>query len=60
LGVDGEIGIERDAIIPPRRIERDVAADNVLPHPMNVALERVAPAPTTSELHAEEIAALEQ
>src|ERR1700730_13253003 len=60
MGIDVEVAIERDAVVLPRRLERNVAARTVVAPPADVALERIAPAAAAGELDREEIAALEQ
>src|SRR6516225_1501479 len=60
IGIDAEVAIERDAVVLPRRVERNVPARDVVAHPADVALKRIAPAAAASELYRQEIAAFEQ
>src|SRR5262249_31480498 len=59
-GIDAEIAIERDAVVLLRRLTRNVAARDVVAHPADLALKRIAPAAAAGELHRQEIAPLEQ
>src|SRR5215472_442420 len=60
IGIDAKVAIERDAVVLPRRLERNVAVRDVVAHPADLALKRIAPAAAASELHRQEIAAFEQ
>src|SRR5262245_44105234 len=60
IGIDAEVAIERDAVVLSRRRERNVAARDVVAHPIDLALKRIAPAAAAGELHRQEIATLEQ
>src|SRR5262249_51630474 len=60
IGVDAEVAIERAALVLPRPRRRNVAARDVVAHPADLALKRIAPAAAAGELHRQEIAAFEQ
>src|SRR5215471_21770637 len=60
IDIDAEVAIERDAVVLPRRLDRNVPARDVVAHPADVALKRIAPAAAAGELYRQEIAAFEQ